>query len=254
MAKEVKQYEGTSLLDKVRRFDEERNRIIRETIDKIAVGTQRLFDLDPEFRDQTDRGVGILGAALLESELRGFIIAHLTNSTKATRVLFDRGQALESFGTQITLAYAIGLVNEDVYEDLDCIREIRNACAHSIWYVPKKGKGKGQPQGLVTFEQEHLKAMALSLRCYKMTGIDEWQEQQEHDIRRQSPEAKIAQPNLRTNPRARYEQTCQCLHMLLLTYSNTPTLRAISHTPAISLPLGYTRLNLPPIPVHPGPR
>jgi hypothetical protein len=179
-----------------------------------------------------------MGAALVEAELKRFIIARLVNSAKKTRdqgrkmsSLFDRGQALDSFGAQISLAYLVGLLSEDVYYDLDCIREMRNDFAHNIWYVKKTNKGRRQTEEMVTFEQKDIKALALSLRCYKVNGFDEWQQGQKKDTSR---------PILRTDPCLRYKLTCHTLHWMLLNGQDVGPL-------APTLPLQYTKIPLPPI-------
>ncbi|MGO9107902.1 MAG: hypothetical protein ACLP9L_01600 [Thermoguttaceae bacterium] len=225
MAKKQKRSKSESPVVDLDAGEAEYERLLMEGKGDTFVALRCLHSLESEFQGQTDRGAAIIGASLVEAQLPKFIIAHLRNDTDETRRMFGRGQAIESFGSQITFAYAIGLVSEDVYKDLDCIREIRNACAHAIWYVPKKGEGKGQPQGLVTFEQKHIKAMVMGLRCCKVQGLDQWQEEQEW------------LPQAWRGPRARYVRTCECLHLMLAKYQN----------PDSPLPLRYVKLALPPI-------
>jgi DNA-binding MltR family transcriptional regulator len=45
--------------------------------------------------------------------------------------LFDPMRALGSFASKITMAYALNIITRDIYSDLETIRKIRNAFAHS---------------------------------------------------------------------------------------------------------------------------
>jgi len=221
----------------IERQEEVYQHFLEQVARKIPEWEKLSSDLQPAFEGQTARGIGIVGAALIEAELKRFIIAHLVNSGKESRdpsrkmsSLFERGQAMESFGAQISLAYLVGLVGEDVYHDLDSIREIRNDFAHAIWYVEKTRKGKRQTKEIVTFDQKDIRALTLSLRCYKVSGFDKWQEKQKKDP---------SKPILSTNPSLRYALTCQTLHLMLLNGQDVGPLGP-------TLPLQYTKLLLPP--------
>jgi len=203
-----------SFLANIKRAEEAGDRRIQGLIDNLRPGMERAQAVYRELQKQTDRGAGIIGGALVEAELPRFIIAHLANSTKGTRGLFDHGRPLEAFGTQITVAYALGLVSNDVGHDLDRIREMRNKFAHSLWYVEKGEKQKGHARDVVTFEHERIKAWALSLKYPEMLGI------LLEDVKKRFPSA--VKPESREfisalSPRARYEMTCQCLHLMLVT-------------------------------------
>jgi DNA-binding MltR family transcriptional regulator len=46
--------------------------------------------------------------------------------------LMKDGQALQSFNSKLKLAYALGLLPEDVRADLHCLNKIRNYFAHEV--------------------------------------------------------------------------------------------------------------------------
>jgi hypothetical protein len=105
-----------------------------ETQKRMMAQLQKMLELEHEFFEQTDRGIAVIGGALVEPELTRFIVAHLIEPEEG-RSLFDRGRPLEAFGSQITLAYAIGLISKNIRDDLDLVREIRNKFAHVIWWA-----------------------------------------------------------------------------------------------------------------------
>jgi hypothetical protein len=201
---------------------------IEEFVNNLSNAMKRNADILPEFHGQTDRGAGIIGAAMIEAEMGEFILSHLVNGNKKARdgkqmrVLFERGQAMQSFGPQIALAYAMGLMSEDVYYDLDCIREIRNSFAHSVWYT----KGKHRTRDSLTFEQNDIKRLSLSLR------YPETLESLTEDLGKRCPRAIKFDPQQffrALTPRTRYEMTCQTLHLMLLNAQH----------PRVPIPLHY---------------
>jgi hypothetical protein len=120
-----------------------------------------VHDANRELFQQTDRGCAIIGGTVVEEQLRRLLIRNLTHSTKETRHLFNYKGAIGSFGHQITLAYGLGLISEDIYCDLGRIRDIRNKLAHNIHLaVHKKG-----PEESVDFKHALVKQWALALRC-----------------------------------------------------------------------------------------
>lgn len=69
-------------------------------------------------------------ATFLEETLGRLLLAYL-RSCKATRELVEGFSApLGTLGSRIKAAYALGLVTEDQYKDLEILRKIRNQFAH----------------------------------------------------------------------------------------------------------------------------
>lgn len=78
------------------------------------------------------RSAAILMAADLESTLEFAIIIRLKrNDEKTIDNLISRDGPLSSFSAKIHLAYAMGLVDDDAFNDINIIRRVRNAFAHS---------------------------------------------------------------------------------------------------------------------------
>jgi DNA-binding MltR family transcriptional regulator len=84
-----------------------------------------------ELESQTDRGAAIIGAALLEERLEEAIRGCLLDND-GTDSLFKPFQAASTFSAKIRLAYSLGLCGEQMYRDLNLIRQIRNDFAHFV--------------------------------------------------------------------------------------------------------------------------
>src|SRR5712672_3321818 len=79
---------------------------------------------------QTDRGVGIIGAAYVDLVLLEAITSRLARRDAGLIKLLFEGP-LQSFSSRIHLGYALGIYGGGVYADLKKIKDIRNAFAHS---------------------------------------------------------------------------------------------------------------------------
>jgi DNA-binding MltR family transcriptional regulator len=96
-----------------------------------------LGDMDLSAKPRTnDRSDALTAAAILEHALELTIALHLRKGiTKGDKkALFDGGKGgpLGDFHSKIRMAKALGIITTEQEEDLDTIRIIRNAFAHSI--------------------------------------------------------------------------------------------------------------------------
>jgi len=74
----------------------------------------------------------ILGYVLIEHEIDFLLRRKLKKNDEDTwRRLQEDSGPLRSFSTKITLGYALGIYNEKIQHDLNIVRVIRNAFAHS---------------------------------------------------------------------------------------------------------------------------
>jgi DNA-binding MltR family transcriptional regulator len=78
------------------------------------------------------RGAAILLAANVESAIEAIIESSLPlNSKKDLEPLYARDGALSSLYSKIHLGYAMGLYDDKIRDDLNVIRRVRNAFAHT---------------------------------------------------------------------------------------------------------------------------
>lgn len=93
------------------------------------------FDLDTfstQLGSETDRGCGLLGGALLDDRLAALLVRRLLASNERREQLLGQEGPLGTFSARIKLARALAWVSENVANDLDTIRGIRNEFAHGF--------------------------------------------------------------------------------------------------------------------------
>lgn len=85
-----------------------------------------------ESGDEQPMVIAILGCILVEHELDILLRAKFRKRDERTwQVLIDERGPLRSFSTKITTAWALGICDDKLKHDLDVVRAIRNAFAHS---------------------------------------------------------------------------------------------------------------------------
>lgn len=94
-----------------------------------------------EVRDMEDRAAVIVSVSLLENALEDMLREHTSDLSKSEkRKLFDANGPLATLASKILIARAFRLIDKDWAKDLDKIREIRNAFAHSPFSLSFKTK------------------------------------------------------------------------------------------------------------------
>lgn len=79
--------------------------------------------------EKNDRGAAILLAANIENALESALVRILKNGR--TSKLFGVEKPLGAFRNKIWIAYALDIFGNETFLNLECIRHIRNAFAHS---------------------------------------------------------------------------------------------------------------------------
>ena len=84
--------------------------------------------------DPSDRGTALSVASLVETALFQFIRSWVVRPANKDEenLLFGGDAPLGNFSSRIRVAYAFGLIDESVRNNLNTIREIRNAFAHTV--------------------------------------------------------------------------------------------------------------------------
>ena len=85
-----------------------------------------------EFQNESDRATAILGAAFLDAKLEDLIKEFLVDDKKAVNNLLGTERPLGSFGSRNSVAYCLGLISKNQYEDINTIKKIRNKFAHNL--------------------------------------------------------------------------------------------------------------------------
>ena len=84
--------------------------------------------------EESDRGCVLAGAALLEERLEEIFASQFTKTKipkKTREAIFNANGPLSTFSAKIKMAYGIGYIDKDLFQDLEMLRKIRNKLAHS---------------------------------------------------------------------------------------------------------------------------
>ena len=82
--------------------------------------------------NETDRGRALISASLIEEMLEEVLRAFLLDNV-ATKNLFDAPNApLSTMSAKTSASRALGLISAEEFRDIELVRKIRNAFAHSV--------------------------------------------------------------------------------------------------------------------------
>lgn len=97
---------------------------------------RRRDDLFDALSKESSRGVVLVSASFLEEALESLLRARFSirhpKSKSSIDPLFKTFGPLSSFSAKIRISYAMDLIGEWVYRDLQIVREVRNRFAHSV--------------------------------------------------------------------------------------------------------------------------
>jgi DNA-binding MltR family transcriptional regulator len=91
----------------------------------------KLLRMANELKGENDRAAAIVGTSVLETRLEE-LLTKIMISHKEVPNIFKGYAPLSTFSAKIRLSYFLGLIPEDIYKDLDRIREVRNRFAHEL--------------------------------------------------------------------------------------------------------------------------
>ena len=102
----------------------------------VALQKGEFLKLAQDIEKETDMTVAIHVASVLDRFLAYRLHLEFVSmpDTDASELFFGEGP-LSSMAARIAIAYAIGITTKDERTDLDRIRQIRNAFAHSAQYL-----------------------------------------------------------------------------------------------------------------------
>jgi DNA-binding MltR family transcriptional regulator len=96
---------------------------------ELSASESRLIKL---LKHESDRGVALIGANFLHAALTSLLRAHFVVASKSIENFFDKMRPLSSFAACIEVAYCVGLISQEIRNDLDVIRDICNDFAHEL--------------------------------------------------------------------------------------------------------------------------
>jgi mannitol operon repressor len=84
-----------------------------------------------ELRRESDRGLALVAAALIDEKLADTLKAFFCQTYPAARLLREGNAALGTFSSKIELCFALGLIDSHEHSEIELIRKVRNEFAHS---------------------------------------------------------------------------------------------------------------------------
>jgi hypothetical protein len=102
---------------------------------RIQIGDAKMTaDATDSLSTESDRGALILAATSIEDTLEwtlGMRMKPLETDISARKEIFGVDGILGTYSEKISMAYALGIIDKRGRNDIDLVREIRNACAHA---------------------------------------------------------------------------------------------------------------------------
>ena len=84
-----------------------------------------------ELKSETDRGLPLVGSALIDHKLFETLEAFFIKGKTAENLLAGGNAALGTFSSRTAACFALGLIDEFEYQEISLIRKIRNEFAHA---------------------------------------------------------------------------------------------------------------------------
>ena len=104
-----------------------------------------------ELKKETDRGLPLVGTVLIDEKLRDTLDAFFIGGKINKKLLDDQNSPLGTFSSRIDACYALGLIDEFEYTEINFLRKIRNEFAHAKHGISfKTGKIKDLCSNLKT--------------------------------------------------------------------------------------------------------
>lgn len=101
-------------------------------LDDLANSLKVVTEFRNTLSNESDRGATLMAAAFIDDRLAELIKKYLIKDRRALlNSLFNFNGALGTFSSRTSLAYCLGLIPEDIYDDINYLRKIRNIFAHS---------------------------------------------------------------------------------------------------------------------------
>lgn len=108
-----------------------------------------LHEVQEEFSRNSDRGVAVVIASLLDEILKEVLQNFLIKDDKNDKEIFEGNGPLSSFSSKITLCYRLGLISQYEFKIINTIRAIRNDFAHHL--------------GGISFETQSIKQKCINI-------------------------------------------------------------------------------------------
>jgi hypothetical protein len=84
-----------------------------------------------ELKRETDRGLPLVGAALIDDRLQETLRSFFCEGRTSSKLLDLANAPLGTFSSRIQACYALGLIDDHEFAEIELIRKVRNEFAHA---------------------------------------------------------------------------------------------------------------------------
>jgi DNA-binding MltR family transcriptional regulator len=85
-----------------------------------------------ELQTETDRGLALVAASVLDDKLRGVLTAFFAENSAASRLLDSGNAPLGTFSSRADACHALGLIDDFEHQEITLVRKVRNEFAHGL--------------------------------------------------------------------------------------------------------------------------
>ena len=131
---------------------------VRQFEEMISPDVQDLAKFLEELGRETDRGLPLVGAALIDDRLEETLRSFFVEGRPASKLLDEANAPLGRFSSRAQACYLLGLIDDFEFSEIELIRKVRNEFAHA-----KHG---------TSFKSERVQGLCSSLRSDLPEGAD----------------------------------------------------------------------------------
>ena len=91
---------------------------------------QQLARFMNEFNKESDRGAALVAASMLDEQLQKILTNFFVESSESEDLLIGFNAPLGPFSSRVSAAFALGLIQENEFREINLIRKIRNEFGH----------------------------------------------------------------------------------------------------------------------------
>jgi DNA-binding MltR family transcriptional regulator len=104
-----------------------------KALGKVRMGEIKVDDHIARLKAESDRGVMILAATMVEDALLEALqkVTKFADNSDMRAKIYHGDGPLASFSKRITFAQALGLISKEVARQMHVVREVRNTAAHA---------------------------------------------------------------------------------------------------------------------------
>jgi len=161
-------------IDFLHQMIEEMTKLIA-TADESGLAESRskeFMDFRTSLIQESDRGSVLMAAAFIEDKLGYLLEAFFVENEKVCRQLLKGNGALATFSSKIDLTFLLGLIPENIFNDLHLLRKIRNEFAHTASNISFETPSiKDRTRALSTLSKEMLRDDTKAYFMRSMTTI-----------------------------------------------------------------------------------